>query len=150
MEVWLEGVKECHQQLNELLKEEFASTKGIDGLPPLHVDWPTYITLCRRGELLLFTARDENDKLLGFAMYYIHRHLQHMDHTNAACVTLLVKMDQRGKGVGKALMHEAEAVLKDRGVNYVTHQFRTCYDVEPLFPKLGYRLVEYAYMKELN
>jgi GNAT superfamily N-acetyltransferase len=127
----------------------FASTKAISGLPPLNVDW-LYITLCRRNELLLFTARDESDKLLGFAMYYVHRHLQHKDHTNAACVTLLVRMDQRGKGVGKALMHEAEAVLKDRGVNYITHQFRTCYDVEPLFPKLGYRLVKYAYMKELN
>jgi hypothetical protein len=48
------------------------------------------------------------------------------------------------------MMEFAEPILKKRGANYVTHQFRTCYDTEPLFPKLGYRLIEHGYLKELN
>lgn len=150
MEVWLESVQECYQELDELLHDYFAKTVAKEGLPPLRMNWPVYVTLNKRHDLLLFTARDDDrDALCGFVMYHVHPHLHHMGVVNAACDILAVGVDHRGKGVAKQLMAEAEPVLKDRGAHYVTHQFRTCYDVEPLFPKLGYRLVEQGYLKEI-
>jgi GNAT superfamily N-acetyltransferase len=68
----------------------------------------------------------------------------------AACDILAVDVDARGQGIARALMEFAEPILRERGVKIVTHQFRVIYDVEPLFPKLGYRLAEQGYMKEIS
>ena len=149
MEVWQEAVQECYQQLDELLKDYFAKTVAKEGLPPLRMNWHAYITLNKQNHLLLFTARDDNDELVGFVMYHVHPHLHHMGTINASCDILAVHVDERGKGVATTLMREAERVLKDNGVHFITHQFRTCYDTEPLFPKLGYRLIEQGYLKEI-
>ena len=149
MEVWLEGVKESYQQLDELLHDYFAKTVAKEGLPPLRMNWPVYIELNRRDDLLLFTARGDADRLHGFVMYHVHPHLHHMGVVNAACDILAVRVESRGNGVAQQLMREAEPVLRDRGARFITHQFRTVYDVEPLFPKLGYRLLEHGYVKEI-
>jgi GNAT superfamily N-acetyltransferase len=151
MEVWLESVAERYEQLDELLKDYFAKTIAKEGLPPLRMNWPAYIMLNDRNDLLLFCARGIDDgNLLGFVMYHIHPHLHHVGVINAACDILAVRVDARGRGVARTLMYEAEPVLRDHGVQYITHQFRTCYDVEPLFPKLGYKLIEQGYVKKVN
>jgi predicted N-acetyltransferase YhbS len=56
----------------------------------------------------------------------------------------------RGLGIAGNLMQVAEPILRERGVNLITHSFCVCYDEQPLFPKFGYALTEQAYMKELG
>jgi GNAT superfamily N-acetyltransferase len=99
--------------------------------------------------LLLVTARDDG-RLVGFVMYLVVPHMHHIGSTIAACDILAVDVDARGRGIARKMMAIAEPMLRERGASYVTHQFRICYDVKPLFPKLGYQLVEQSYMKELR
>jgi GNAT superfamily N-acetyltransferase len=149
MEVWLENLQECYHDLDKLLQDYFAKTIAKDGLPPLRMNWPVYITLNKRRDPLLFVARGMDDQMLGFIMYHVHPHLHHIGVINAACDILAVKVDMRGSGIARKMMKEAEPVLRNAGVRFITHQFRTCYDVEPLFPKLGYKLIEQGYLKEI-
>ena len=136
--------------MDTLLQEYFAKTVAKEGLPPLRMNWPAYITLNKRNEMLLFVARGVDDELLGFIMYLVHPHLHHIGVTCAACDIIAVRLDMRGSGIAHKMMKEAEPVLRKAGVRYVTHMFRTVYDVEPLFPKLGYKLIEHGYMKEIG
>jgi GNAT superfamily N-acetyltransferase len=148
--VHTEQVDSVFHELDDLLEDYFARTVAKEGLPPLRMNWLAYIELNNRGDLILFTARDHWDDLLGFVMYHIHPHLHHMGVIGAACDILAVNVDQRNNGIATELIERAEPVLRNRGVQYVTHQFRTCYDVKPLFPKLGYKLIEQGYMKEIG
>lgn len=150
IDFWEEPLSPVYEQLDELLQEYFAKTIAKDGLPPLRMNWMTYIELNVRNELAVFTARSDWHSLHGFVMYHIHPHLHHMGTLCAACDILATRLGMRGNGVARKLLEYAEPRLKSRGVHFISHQFRTCYDVEPLFPKLGYKLIEHAYLKDIR
>lgn len=143
-----EYVREAYQELDDLLHDYFRRSVASEDIPPLDMNWRAYMQLSNSGNLKLYTARQDN--LVGFVMYHIHPHLHHVGTTNAACDILAVHYDARGHGIGRALLEYAEPKLKELGVQYVTHQFRTCYKDEPLFPKLGYRLIEMGYLKDIS
>jgi GNAT superfamily N-acetyltransferase len=144
-----EQVAETYEELNSLVCDYYASTVAAKDLPPLDFNWPIYCALQEEGMLELYTARDK-DELVGFAIYHIYPHLHHRSHLVAACDTLAVRPKHRGKGIGRTLMEYAEPLLKRHEVKSIIHQFRTCYTAKPLFPKLGYKLIEYGYLKELD
>ena len=150
VEFYEEPVSPSYHQLDDLLHEYFAKTIAQEGLPRLNMNWPAYIMLNCQGDLHLFTARDEKFKLYGFVMYFVHPHLHHNGLINAACDIIATRIDMRGKGIARMLMEYAESRLRNRGVHFITHQSRTCYDVEPLFPKLGYTLIEQGYFKDIR
>ena len=145
-----EIMRQAWNEMDALLADYFLRTVAKEGLPPLDMNWRAYIALDQRGDLALCTARGDDDELLGFVMYLVHPHLHHIGTINASCDILAVHVDARGKGIARGLMDYAEPILRIKGAHYITHQFRTCYDVEPLFPKVGYRLIEQGYLKELT
>jgi GNAT superfamily N-acetyltransferase len=151
MDIEQEHVQEVYQELDELLHDYFEKTIAKEGLPILNMDWRSYFELQKREHLMLLTARDDyRGRLMGFVMYYIYPHLHHKGFICAACDILAVRLEQRGRGIGMLLMEHAEPLLKDHRVRYITHQFRVCYDTAPLFPRMGYKLIEQGYLKELD
>jgi GNAT superfamily N-acetyltransferase len=144
-----EPLDDCYQAMDALLQDYFARTIASEGLPPLRMDWLAFQRLENAGALVLVTARDA-DELVGFVMYLVVPHLHHIGVTVAACDILAVDVDARGRGIARKMVEAAEPILKERGAAIVTHQFRVCYDVKPLFPKLGFQLIEQGYMKELR
>ena len=150
MDIAIEPVTQAWPDCDKLLHDYFERTIAKEGLPPLRMNWLGYVNLDNSGHLILITARGKDHELLGFVMYHIHDHLHHMGVTNAACDIIAVSVDYRSGGIARRMMKYAEPVLKARGVRYITHQFRTGYKAEPLFPKLGYRLIEQAFVKEID
>jgi GNAT superfamily N-acetyltransferase len=136
-------------EMERLTKAYYEATEAATDMPPLDFDWDTFLALQDRGMLVLVTARDE-DILVGFNLYVLHRHLHHAVWV-ASCDGLSVDHNYRGRGIAKSLMLHAEPILRNYRVNMVTHNFRTCYpeDTSPLFPKLGYKIIQQTYMKEL-
>ena len=65
----------------------------------------------------------------------------------AVCNTLATKVGHRGKGIGTKLVKAAESYLKLYHVHRIIHGYRTVYGTEPLFPKLGFKLIEQLYVK---
>ena len=150
MRLQKEQIVVVHPLLDKLLHDYFKRTDAKNGVPPLVMNWPLYVELARQGHLVVFTARAPVNKLVGVAMYHVHSHPHHMGHMCAACDILAVDVDQRGKGIGRALVEYAETALRELDVRVMLHMFRTQYDVDPLFPKLGYKLHEQVYMKEIG
>jgi GNAT superfamily N-acetyltransferase len=149
MEMQEENVQEVYQEMDEILHNYFRLTIAKEGLPPLNMDWRTYFTLDQHGNLLVITARHKLT-MLGFVMYHMHTHLHHNGVAMAACDILAVDLKFRGKGIARKIMEYAESALRARGIRQIIHMSRTCYDAEPLFPKLGYRLFEQSFIKELK
>jgi GNAT superfamily N-acetyltransferase len=127
---------------------EIGGAQVVDGMPKLDIDWEQLKNVENAG-LLYITGAMRSRKLVGFAMYVLTNHLHHKHTRMALSDILALDYSMRGLGVGLRMVQHAEGELKRKGVQFVTHQFRTCYNVEPLFPKLGYRLIEQTYIKEL-
>jgi GNAT superfamily N-acetyltransferase len=145
----IEPLASTYLEVDTLILGYYADTNAQDGIPPLSMDWPAFIALEAADKLLLFTARD-GDALVGVNMYLVSNHPQHGGMLCALCNTLAVTTSQRGKGIGSELTKAAVRYFSTRTeVKMVIHHFRTIYDAVPLFPKLGFDLVEHVYMKVL-
>jgi GNAT superfamily N-acetyltransferase len=140
---------ELERDISSLVDRYYDVTNANVRLPPYNFIWEVYRTLQESQRLLVVTARDEY-LLAGFAMYLLMEHPHHRGMQVAECDTLAVDHTQRGKGIGKTLYLFAESMLIDMGIDRVVHHYRTVYDVEPLFPKLGFTLEEQVYVKELT
>jgi len=139
-----QGYKDC----DALVLDYYARTEASHGPMPLRIDWDLYRKMEGTGHCCLFTAREET--LDGFALYLVNKHIHHPTYNIAACAILGVRPEMRGRGLGKQLIEFAMPWLKTRGCTHITHSFRTIYDnTKPLFPKLGFKLVEQVYMREL-
>ena len=147
MDIKLSSLAESGLGMHQLIRDYWtADVQG--GMPPLKMDWSYYGDLEKLGRLVIITAREDYD-LLGFAMYLLSNHPQHGGMPIAFCNTLAVDTKHRGKGIGRQLVQAAEAYLRGTDVKMMFHGYRTVYDAEPLFPKLGFDLIEHIYMKVL-
>jgi GNAT superfamily N-acetyltransferase len=143
-----ENVENCWEVLDKLVRDYYATTVASDDLPPLDWNWPMFVELQAQRALVLIVCREEG-LIVGFLIYFVAYHPHHQRVLCAQCDTLATRVDRRGKGIGKKLIEFGEKLLKARGVQMVAHNYRTCYDAEPLFPKIGYKLEEHSYRKML-
>jgi GNAT superfamily N-acetyltransferase len=136
-------------ELSALFTAYYSVTPAHTGQPPYDFNWAVFRAVQDANMLLITVARDEDNSLCGAALYIITEHSHHRGWIIAECDTLAVDHNKRGKGIGRGLYAYTETQLRDRGVKLITNRFRVCYDVEPLFPKLGFKLAEQVYMKEI-
>lgn len=127
----------------------FARTKAQESVPPIDIDWDQYLTADINGRLTVITARSDDGHLCGFVMYVVGPNPHYRDVFFATCDILAVSPECRGQGIASMLVRSAEALFRPMGVERMIHYFRTIYDVEPLFPKLGFVEAERTYMKVL-
>ena len=144
-----EKLRNCVGGCDRLVKDYFDRTNAGDGVPSIDMDWVTYLRLEEHGKLAVFTARDDDDIIQGFAMYVVMLNPHYRTKFFAECDIIAVCPECRGKGVARTLIEIAEGVFRRMGVDRMVHKFRTVYDTEPLFPKLGFVEAERTYMKVL-
>lgn len=135
-------------EIDALLRDMYQHTVASSGIPQYDFDWPRYEQVDKSGMLLLCTIRYDG-LLAGFVMYLVVKHPHHRTVDSAECDAIAINHTVRGHGIGHMLYEFAERQLRDRGVQFVTHRYRVCYGVEPVFPKWGFHLEEHVYKKEL-
>lgn len=149
MQTQTENVIDLYADLDALVKDYFAKTEASEDCPPLDMDWDFYIQMEHEDKLVLVTVRDD-ELLVGFVMYIIAPHPHHKGLNSAICDILATRLDRRRHGIGTHLVHAAEQYFKQHGkIDMMFHGFRTVYKTKPLFPRLGFKLVEQAFMKRL-
>lgn len=136
------------EEIEALLRDMYYNSVASTDIPMYDFDWHKYKLAEDAGILMLTTARYE-ELLVGFALYLIVRHPHHMTVTSAECDAIAINQNLRNNGIGKNLIDFSLDQLRGRGAKFVTHRYRTCYEAEPVFPKLGFRLIEHVYLKDL-
>lgn len=149
MDIQVEPLKKCIVEMSAILLEYWKATPAHEGVPPLDMNWDYYAEQEAAQQFILITAREDED-LVGFAMYIIIMHPHHKTVRFAICDILAVKLGYRNVGIGTKLVTAAEPLLKMYYVKQIVHQCRTVYNVEPLFLKLGFTLIEQSYMKAVK
>ena len=145
------NIADVYMEMNELLHDYYErDSKACRNVPRLDMNWDKFVQLESSGNTLSAESRKDDGKMNGFVLYILYEHPQHRGVMFATCNTLAVHLDHRGKGVAKHLLAFTEPMLRTRGIHTIVHNYRTTYnDARPLFPKLGYKLIELSYAKEL-
>lgn len=136
------------EDADALVKDYYKRTIADTNMRPLRIRWGVYKELEHASCCKLFTAR-EDDKLFGFSLYIIQNHLHHEGQCVAHCTIIGVRPEKRRIGIGRLLIEFAEIRLKHCGVTHMVHHHRAIYRVTPLFERMGFRLEELGYVKEL-
>ena len=135
-------------EFDELMHHYYETTEASNDIPELKLDWDFYKQMENAGNFYVFTASGE--QLNGFVFYLVVQHWKYPSMKMAACDTLAVRPHLRGIGIGRQLVEYAQDMLKPLGVTHMTHNSRAVYDTVPLFEKIGFKLFERVYIKELK
>ena len=118
---------------------------------PLDTDWSGYENLEKAGMLVIYTVRNETNQLVGYAVFFMRKHLHYKGHSWAANDIIWVHPDYRDGKIGANLVQFWEQDLQARGI-HVVHV-----NVKVAHPALGlvlrrekYKTVESGLEKRLN
>ena len=143
---FLTSVVEDAKELLERHWEEIAVNKDKIKLNP---HWEAYVDLEDKGQLRIFTAR-ENGKLIGYFVVIIGVNLHYKDHVFAVNDILYLHSSWRKGLTGVKLIKFAEKCLKLEGVSVMSINTKTHRPFDSLMSYLKYDLVERVYQKYIG
>lgn len=144
-----EAIEDIIEDIKPILNKHWEELANNKEIRPLAVDFDKYIKLNQLGTMKLFTARDENTKLIGYFTFYISNNLHYKDWKYASCDVYYLDPSYRSKGIGKEFVSEMENWLRSLGVKSVVTQDKVTHSHAKFWNKLGYNLVEQTYEKVL-
>ena len=126
--------------------DEIAHDKSVE----MDIDWAAYFNVHKAGMLKIFTCRDAQDYLVGYAIFIVSPNLHYKKTIYAAQDIFFVKKEHRNSGIGFAIIRESEVLLKKMGVDVVHHHVKIKHDFSSLLEKEGYEFVEKVYTKRIS
>lgn len=131
--------------LRELAVQHWDESELYKETAPLAVDWAYLQSLERLGGYLVIAAFDDQ-KLVGYASYFVNKHTRSMHTTMAQGDAMYLLPEYRRGWNGVRLIRQAEAGLRQTGAVRINHAINTAVrigkrgkTVGDLLEALGYR-----------
>lgn len=137
------------QNVDEMLQNHWKEVALDQELMKLDPDYERYRKLVEQNALVVITAR-EDDKMIGYAIYFLARHLHYKTLLMALEDIHYIDPTHRNQGVGSAMLAKGEEVLKGLGVCYVHLRKKAKSEETNLYADLGYSPIETVWGKRLT
>ena len=124
--------------------EEIAHNKDI----PLEPDFSSYQKFEDTGILRIFTARDQAQTLIGYAVFFVSPNPHYKSSIQATQDVIFIEKDRRG--FGSHFIDWCDSQLKAEGIQIVYHHIKFAHDWGQLLERLGYRAVDKIYSRRLD
>lgn len=135
------------QELFPLLELHYREI-AVDQDIPLTPDFAKYTQLEALGRLRVYTARDDDRLLWGYAIYFVGPNMHYQ--TSLQAVQDVLFMHPGRRGVGGRLIRFADDELAKDGVQKVFHHVKLAHDFGPLLKRQGYEPIEAIYARRLD
>lgn len=126
-------------EVDELLQlhyEEVALHRDRIKLDPM---WDQYVALEKLGMLAIYTARNDDGKLIGYSAFFINKHMHYKDTVIAINDVLFLHPDYRDGIQGYRFIKFCHDQLVERGgINKITWHVKLKKDWSKVLHKLGY------------
>lgn len=145
------GIEPFGSILDEALPmfhEHFEETAVYQDVP-LDVDVESYVELEGSGMCRTFTARTEDGKLAGYAIFLISGSMHRRTMRQALQDSLFVSKEHRGLWI-VGFLKWIDSRLKDLGVDVVIHNVTLLRDYSPILERCGYEWTDKLYSKRLD
>lgn len=116
---------------------------------PLNPDRAVYDASQSAGILHFYTARDDENTLVGYASFFVRPNPHYAQSIQAAQDVIYVAPWARGK-TGARFIQWIDSQLTDAGVQAVYHHVKAAHDFGPLLERMGYELVDKIYARRLD
>lgn len=142
-----ERAQDILDEILPLLKshyDEIAHFKDI----PLEPDFEKYLKLEELDGIRVYTARDENQKLIGYSVFFLSHNIHYKSSLQAVQDVLFIHPSNRGSGAKFILWCDDQ--LKKDGVQAVYQHVKAAHNFGPLLERFGYQLVDLIYSRRLD
>ena len=143
VEKWKDVSKEI-MALSSEHYEEIAHYKDI----ALEPDEERYNQIEEGGMLRVFTLRNIDKKLIGYALFFVNKNLHYKSSKQAVQDVIFIRKENRGRG-GRFIAW-CDEQLKAEKVQVVYHHVKTKHDFGVLLERQGYECVDKIYGKRLD
>lgn len=147
MKFQIEKLKDIFNEMLPLFEkhwEEIAHFKDIK----LEIDKESYFKMEEIGLLRIFTAREEDNSLAGYAVFIIKHNLHYKSSLQALQDVLYIDKEKRGFGAKFILWCDKQ--LKQEGVQVVYHHIKAAHNWGKMIERLGYQLQDLIYCRRLD
>ena len=118
---------------------------------PLDPDYEMYKRADRAGLFLVMTVRDEAQRLVGYAGYFMRPHPHYKAFKWAVSDLLMIMSEHRNVGLGMRLIDFIETTLKSMGVQRVHTTTKIMFPaLGRLLVACGHERIEAGYAKRLD
>lgn len=124
--------------------EEISHYKDI----PLDPDYTAYLFLQKTGAIKSYSVRENDGKLIGYAVYFLRHHVHYKKTLYA--IQDIVFIDPERRGSGLFLIKFCDEELKKIGVNIVMHHIKIKHDWSKALERLGYERQDIILTKRLQ
>jgi len=128
----------------EVHRNELQSFKDMQ----LNPNWDVYRAIQEINKLMCLVAREDNE-IVGYAIFVIDKNLHYKDFTFAVEDVFYIVGDKRGSRIAVNLIRKSEKILKEMGVDVITHHAKFINSFAPFLEKLGYKKTETMLAKRL-
>lgn len=136
-----EPLHEVAGEVDSLLELHYLELTQNKDRVKLNPRWDQYAVLQRLGALIVLTARD-GDKLVGYAAFFVNRHMHHADLTLAVNDVLFLHPDYRQGTTGLRLVKFCEDSLKAAGADKLCFHAKLHTSLIPILHRRGYSTEE--------
>ena len=124
--------------------EEIAHYKDI----PLDPDFNIYFNMEDLDMLRVFTARDDENTLIGYAVFFIKANAHYRSSLQALQDVLFIKPDCRGTGLKFIVWCDNQ--LQKEKIQVVYHHVKQSHNFGSALERIGYKLVDLIYARRLD
>lgn len=119
---------------------------------PLEIDFETYNKLEDSGTLRIYSAREDDNKVVGYSFYFLKNNVHYKSSLQASQDIIFLHPDKRKTGLGLSFIDWCDGELRKEGVQVVYHHVKTKKELNfgPLLEKLNYELIDLVYGKRLD
>lgn len=135
-------------ELTPLLRDHYAEVAHYQDIP-LKVDWKGYFLAHNAGALRMFTVRDGEGELVGYAVFFVKANLHYADSLQALQDVIFLDRPARGH-TGAKFVKWCDDRLRAEGVQVVYHHVKAAHDWGKMLERQGYELVDTIWGKRLD
>lgn len=137
----------CFQEAMPLLEEHWREIAHHQDIV-LDPDFEIYAAAEAAGMLRVFTARTQEKKLIGYAVFFCRTNPHYRNSLQANQDVLFISKDHRGMG-GRFIVW-CDEQLRAEGVQVVYHHVKAAHNFGKLLERFGYTLVDLIYSRRLD
>lgn len=130
--------------LSEKHYKEIAHYQDIELAPDLEA----YMRCEQAGGLRVYTAREDDGKLIGYEIFFVRHNLHYKNSLQAAQDVLFIDPEKRGFGMD--FIDWCDQQLKAEGVQVVTQHIKAKHNFGRMLERLNYELVDLIYSRRLD
>lgn len=143
----LESYDEIIDELVALSEDHWKEVEwGQDNLT-LNPNLDVYESANASHNLYMYSVRNEEEELVGYATFWIYDHPHHRDNLFAVNDLLYLLPECRHTGYSQNFIYFCEQDLKNKGVSVITYSMKTKHRFEDLMYSSGYEHTECVFSK---